>query len=107
MAIELREVGPERCLDFIRPIHTNFGIALDLERSERFFRLPELKRRIGAFDGDEIVGSSGSFQFEMTTPGGFVKTAGLTVVGVLPTHRRRGIMASMIRKHMENMRADG
>ena len=107
MAIEITEVGPDRYRDFLRPIHTNFGIASDLERSERFFRLPELTRRIAAFDGSEMVGSAGSFHFEMTTPGGFVKTGGLTVVGVLPTHRRNGILTKMMRKHLENVCADG
>ena len=42
----------------------------------------------------------------MTTPGG-LKTGGLTVVGVLPTHRRNGILTKMMRKHLENVCADG
>jgi predicted acetyltransferase len=43
----------------------------------------------------------------MTTPGGAVSTAGLTMVGVLPTHRRRGILTSLIRRHLDDARAAG
>ena len=38
----------------------------------------------------------------MTVPGGTVPTAGVTVVGVLPTHRRRGILTSMMRRQLED-----
>jgi predicted acetyltransferase len=54
-----------------------------------------------ATDGDSIVAGAGSFPYEMTVPGGTVPTAGVTVVGVLPTHRRRGILTSMMRRQLD------
>ena len=48
---------------------------------------------IAAFDGDAIVGGAGVFPFELTVPGGQLPCAGVTVVGVLPTHRRQGSCA--------------
>ena len=56
----------------------------------------EMDRIVGAFDGDLAVGLSGAFSFRMTTPGGEVGAAGVTLVGVLPTHRRRGILRQMM-----------
>ena len=48
-------------------------------------------RTLAAFDGDEIVANAGAYTFELTVPGGArVPTAGVTVVGVRATHRRRG-----------------
>ncbi len=45
------------------------------------------------------MGSTGAFTFDMTVPGGVaVETSGLTVVAVLPTHRRRGILRQMMRR---------
>ena len=38
-----------------------------------------------------------AFAFDLTVPGGQVKAAGLTIVGVLPTHRRRGYLRGMMR----------
>ena len=38
----------------------------------------------------------------MTVPGATVPTAGVTVVGVLPTHRRRGILTAMMRRQLDD-----
>jgi len=40
----------------------------------------------------------------MSTPGGHVPVAGLTLVAVSPTHRRRGVLSSMMRLHFEKAR---
>ena len=60
-----------------------------------------------AFDGDRIVGGAGAFPFELTVPGGAVRCGGVTVVGVLPTHRRRGILSAMMRAQLEDVRERG
>src|SRR5439155_1687663 len=39
--------------------------------------------------------------FELTVPGGRVPAAGVSVVGVLPTHRRRGILAALMRAQLD------
>jgi predicted acetyltransferase len=39
--------------------------------------------------------------------GGSIPAGGTTAVGVLPTHRRRGILRTMIRAHLEDCRARG
>jgi predicted acetyltransferase len=54
-----------------------------------------------ARDGGRIVGTFGSFPFRMRVPGGeLVATAGTTIVTVLPTHRRRGILTELMRGHL-------
>ena len=59
------------------------------------------------FDGDAVVAGSGAFPFDLTVPGGQVKAAGVTVVGVLPTHRRRGYLRAMMRSLIDAARARG
>ncbi len=54
-----------------------------------------------------IVGGAGAFPFEMTVPGGTVATAGVTVVGTFPTHRRRGVLRSMMRAQLDDVHARG
>jgi predicted acetyltransferase len=47
-------------------------------------------------DGDDLVGQAHYLDFELTVPGGAVlPTAGITWVGVAPTHRRRGLLRAM------------
>jgi predicted acetyltransferase len=54
-------------------------------------------RVVAAFDGGAPVGAGGAVPFELTVPGGrMVRAAGVTLVGVSPTHRRRGILRRVI-----------
>jgi len=79
----------------------------DDESAQRFSENLPFERMHGAFDGDRIVGGAGAFPFELTVPGGSVRCGGVTVVGVLPTHRRRGILTEMMRAQLEDIRKRG
>ena len=52
-------------------------------------------------EAGEIVAVHGSYAFTLPTPGGSVPCAGLTWVGVRPDHRRRGLLTTMIRAHLD------
>ena len=60
-----------------------------------------------ARDQGRIVGGAGVFPFLMTVPGGRLRAAGVTVVGVLPTHRRRGVLTAMMRAQIDDCHARG
>jgi predicted acetyltransferase len=83
------------------------GWPADDEAAQRFAANLPLERMHAAFDGDRIVGGAGAFPFELTVPGGTVGCAGVTVVGVLPTHRRRGVLTAMMRAQLEDVRHRG
>ncbi|HYN33176.1 MAG TPA: GNAT family N-acetyltransferase, partial [Ilumatobacteraceae bacterium] len=52
-----------------------------------------------AWDGDQCVGHVAAFRFDSTVPGGArVPTAGVTRVGVLPTHTRRGLLTQLMHR---------
>ena len=57
----------------------------------------EPDRAVAAYDGGRIVGTAGTFSYDLTVPGGILPAAGVTIVGVHPTHRRRGILRRMMR----------
>ena len=59
------------------------------------------------FDGEKIVAGTGAFPFDLMIPGGQVKAAGVTVTGVLPTHRRRGYLRAVQRALIDDARARG
>ena len=65
------------------------------------------KRVHAGFDGDRIVAGTGSFPFDLTIPGGQVRAAGVTVTGVLPTHRRRGYLRALQRSLIDDAHARG
>ncbi|WP_369222753.1 GNAT family N-acetyltransferase [Streptomyces sp. R39] len=75
----------------------------DLDRS-----LTEPERSLAVWDGSELVGTAGAFRFRMTVPGGAVlPTAGITMVSVAATHRRRGVLTSMMRRQLDDIREWG
>ncbi|MFJ3669064.1 GNAT family N-acetyltransferase [Streptomyces sp. NPDC090106] len=54
------------------------------------------------------VGTAATYPFELTLPGGtLVPAAGLTAVGVLPSHRRRGVLTALLREQLTGLRARG
>jgi predicted acetyltransferase len=55
-----------------------------------------------------MVATSGLISFELTVPGpAAVPAGGVTAISVLPTHRRRGILTSIIRREFEEMQSRG
>ena len=61
----------------------------------------EPDRAVAAYDGDRIVGTAGILSFDLTIPGAVARSAGVTIVGVQPTHRRRGILRRMMRQQLD------
>lgn len=55
----------------------------------------------------EIVGGAGAFTFEFTVPSGTIPCAGVTAVGVYPTHRRRGVLTAMMRAQLDDVQERG
>jgi predicted acetyltransferase len=106
------EIRPTTTLEEFRAAvgsigHYFGGWPADDEAAERFARNLPFERLHAAFDGGRIVGGAGAFPFRMSVPGGDVGCAGVTVVGVLPTHRRRGILTAMMRAQLEDVRERG
>jgi predicted acetyltransferase len=108
MDTTLRPATADELPAFSRAVATAFGsIGSDDDVSEWTVAL-EAERTLGAFDGDSIVGTAGAFTFELTVPGGgLVATAGVTVVGVHPTHRRRGLLRRMMDAQLDDVAARG
>ncbi|MFJ2826808.1 GNAT family N-acetyltransferase [Streptomyces sp. NPDC087263] len=70
--------------------------------------LTEYDRSIGIWDGDQVVGTASAFSFRVTVPGGAsVPAAGITMVSVAATHRRRGVLRSMMRRQLDDIRSWG
>jgi predicted acetyltransferase len=85
-----------------------FGERIRDEDLVRWGALFEADRAIAAFDGERVVGTAGIFSFELSVPGGMMlPAAGVTIVGVHPTHRRRGILRRMMRLELDAIHERG
>jgi predicted acetyltransferase len=67
----------------------------------------ELDRTLAAFDGSTPVSSAGIYSFRMCVPGALAAVGGVTFIAVLPGYRRRGILASMMRRQLDDMHDRG
>ncbi len=105
------EVRP--CRDRDEYGHAVFGIGQYFspppseEMLERFSRIVEPQRMHAALDGGDIVGGAGAISFELSVPGGSLACAGVTAVGVYPTHRRRGVLRALMDAQLRDVRERG
>jgi predicted acetyltransferase len=69
----------------------------------------EWDRTLAAFDQelDAPVGITTIYSFQLTVPGAVLPAAGVTWVAVLPSHRRRGILNSLMRRQLSDIAARG
>src|SRR5579885_1264758 len=108
MAIEVRPcTSVDELRRAVNVISHYFGNVMSEEDTERFAKWIDVDRMHAAFEGEQIVGGAGAFSYRMSVPGGAVPAAGVTVVGVLPSHRRRGVLTAMMRAQLEDARDRG
>src|SRR5919201_965488 len=105
--LEVRPCRPEEFRAGLSPIFHYFGRAPTEEAGENIGRLLPADRLHAAWEDGAVVGAAGAFPFELTVPGGRVPAAGITLVGVLPTHRRRGVLRSMMRAQLDDVHERG
>src|SRR4051812_5083429 len=60
-----------------------------------------------ALDGDVPVGTAGTYDIRMRVRGGELPVAGVTLVGVHPSHRRRGILTQLMRRQLDDAHERG
>ena len=68
------------------------------EDRERHLWVTRRSERIGAYFGETLVGQLAVIPMRLSVPGTFLDCSALTFVGVLPTHRRRGVLTSMMER---------
>ncbi|MFI0371112.1 GNAT family N-acetyltransferase [Actinomadura sp. 1N219] len=100
--IEIREIpegDADRMVDLAGLVFHQRIPEDDYERESWPVRRAE---RVGAYDGGALIGQLASMPMRLAVPGALLDCSAVTFVGVLPTHRRRGVLTSM----MDRMHAD-
>lgn len=108
MGIEVRRIREGETTRLREVLSTAFGGGdVNTEWDPVWEHIFENHRLVVAEESGEMVGVAGNFSFELTVPGATVPAAGLTIVGVLPTHRRKGILKELMRTQLDDAHSHG
>jgi predicted acetyltransferase len=109
--LEVREVPASEALDFARVAELAFGnVASDEELEATAAELYDPAWAIGVYDAGQLVATAAALPMELTLPAGPGQTfslaavPGVTAVGVLPTHRRQGLLTRMMARQLDQFR---
>ena len=103
----IRPVTAEEWPAFFAMLSDAFGEDYNAENLALETLTAEADRSLAVFEGSTIVGTAGAFSFDLTVPGSHVAAAGVTYVGVQPTHRRRGILTNLMRRQLDDVHQRG
>ena len=98
MTFEIRPVREDELPEYIEALSTAFLERPDIARAARELgSVWDLGRSLGAWADGRVRGTYRSWPTEITVPGGArLAAAAVSAVTVLPTHRRRGILTTMV-----------
>jgi predicted acetyltransferase len=107
MEVDVRTITHDEFADYVRMIEAAFSYQprdedVAVERS-----VAEIDRSLVAVAGSSMVGAAAAYSLVLTVPGAKLPMAGVTGVGVLPTHRRQGILTELMRRQLEDVRDRG
>lgn len=105
MGWTIRTATEEDIPGVVRAVSAAFGGHASESQIELNRGFLEVDRSFVALDGEAVVGNAAAVSLELTVPGpATVPTAGVTFVGVMPTHRRQGIGAALMAQVADDAR---
>jgi len=107
VSVDIRNPSEDELHAAMRAGEAAFGQEQHEGEFERFSKLLPRDRWFAAYDAERPVGTTTSFPFQLTVPGGELAAGGVTWVGVLPSHRRRGILRELMKRQLEDLRDRG
>ncbi len=93
--------------DFAAAIWGAFHSEMHDDERARWEATLEPERTLAIRDRGQFVAGAGIFSRRLTVPGGEVPAAAVTLVGVRPTHRRRGLMSTLMRRQLNDVHEAG
>ena len=102
--LEIRPVTEDEFPAFVAAEHVAFSEEVKPERVESIRAVAELDRTLAAFQAGRIVGTAAAGSWELTVPGpATLPAATITAVGVLPTHRRQGVLTALMARQLDDV----
>lgn len=108
MSYTIRPITAAEYPAYVRTVEAPFGNQPSAEDLDIWRPMHELDRSLAVFDAGQIVASTDALSLELTLPGlTRIPAPGVTRVGVLPTHRRRGLLRALMRRQIDDLRQRG
>jgi predicted acetyltransferase len=110
MAFEIRAIRDDEIPQFRETVMTTFGSDAEADQggTDQQRAIIQPGQAWAAFDGTTIVATAGTFNLDISMPGGdALPMAGLTMVTVRPSHRRRGLLRQLMQRHLDDARERG
>ncbi|MFF6879647.1 GNAT family N-acetyltransferase [Streptomyces sp. NPDC012474] len=109
--MEIRPTTDKDVDVFVDTLHAAFGLFPETptEGGGLWWSALEMDRCLLAVAADgRPVGTAATYGFELTLPGEILVPApGVTAVGVLPSHRRQGVLSALMRHQLTELRGRG
>ena len=106
-AMEAAPITRDEIPDFVEGLYAAFHNDVQPHHRERWQRVLEPERTLAVRDRGRIVAGTGIFTRRLTVPGAEVPVAGVTLVGVRPSHRRRGLLTTLMRRQLADVHEAG
>ncbi len=103
----MRTLGSEDRASFLSVDSHAFGATMPGELIESERDTFEEARGIGAYAGDDLVGIATAYSYRLSVPGAVAPAAAVSWVGVLPTHRRRGVLSALMAHQIHSVHEAG
>ncbi|MGH9124097.1 MAG: GNAT family N-acetyltransferase [Acidimicrobiales bacterium] len=113
MDLELRPVAEEEAAAFTRATYVAFGGVPSEESLARAVDRFDADFALAVLDHGRMVATTSAYRLEMTLPAPAGQTmprvacAGVTAVGVIPTHRRQGLLRRLMDRQLQDLRERG
>jgi predicted acetyltransferase len=105
--MEIRPVSTGEFPAFLRTTEGAFHEDVSDDDVASWAAVFEPERSLAVFDDGTMVATAAALTRELTIPGASMSAACITAVGVLPTHRRRGLLTELMRRQIDDIRAAG
>jgi predicted acetyltransferase len=107
MRVDPAPITADEIPAFVEALISAFHHDVEPHYMERWQRVLEPERTLALRDRGRIVAGCGIFSRRLTIPGGETPVAGVTLVGVRPTHRRRGLLTTLMRRQLADIHEAG
>ena len=105
--MEPEPLGADEAPALLALVTSAFLKDVDEEEAALDAKVVEPERALVFREGARIVAGTAAIARELTVPGGVLPFAAVTLVGVAPGHRRRGLLRALMRRQLADVRAAG
>jgi predicted acetyltransferase len=107
MSTDVRAIAAEEIAEFERCLDIGFGNIRPLDHVSTRGALLDPQRCLAAFDDGDMVGGAAAVTLGLTVPGTVIPMGAVVAAAIVPTHRRHGLLRTMMQRQLHDMHDRG